>query len=401
MKNENKQKGFLSPEIVKLSERLAKDPTSKLFMPLAEEYIKAGMLEEAVMVLMDGLKTHPGFISAHVTLGKVYLEKGQIKEAKEQFETVIQASPDNLLAHRKLVKIYYDEGAVQQAVQSCRAVLSSNPKDEEMKKVMAELEARQSSAATAQKSQPEVFTTKQTSPEESAHPLVLEEELKHAEEPEPKPEPKTESVVPPKSSDVLSSPPPQEEQNVAAPPITRAEDEEKGRVVELKEEDASLEEILNLVEQGGNEKPAPELSSPQAPPKMAETELATESLAELYIKQGFYDKGVGIYQVLFSKDPENKALLQKLKDAISLSRTASKAPAEPGTGKTERPASVEMPNRAEAAVAAGEIHVEERSKAEGSHHPVSLKPSPLGRSKAEKIQKLQAWLERIKRSQKQ
>jgi hypothetical protein len=40
MKNDNiKQKGSLSPEIVKLSERLAKDPTSKIFMPLAEEYI--------------------------------------------------------------------------------------------------------------------------------------------------------------------------------------------------------------------------------------------------------------------------------------------------------------------------------------------------------------------------
>ena len=82
MKNEENQKGLLSPEITKLSERLAKDPTSKLFVPLAEEYIKAGMLEEAVAVLMDGLKAHPGFTSAHVTLGKVYLGKGQIKEAK-------------------------------------------------------------------------------------------------------------------------------------------------------------------------------------------------------------------------------------------------------------------------------------------------------------------------------
>src|SRR5262245_30997543 len=115
MKNDNTQKGFLSPEIVKLTERLAKDPTSNLFVPLGEEYIKAGMLDEALMVLTDGLKTHPGFISARVTLGKVFLEKQQIKEAKEQFETVIHASPDNLLAHRKLVKIYRDEKDYQKA----------------------------------------------------------------------------------------------------------------------------------------------------------------------------------------------------------------------------------------------------------------------------------------------
>ena len=76
MKNDDDQKSFIIPEIVKLSERLVKDPTSKLFVSLGEEYFKAGMLEEAVTsFLLDGLKIHPGFISAHLMLGKVYLEK--------------------------------------------------------------------------------------------------------------------------------------------------------------------------------------------------------------------------------------------------------------------------------------------------------------------------------------
>lgn len=381
MKSEDKQKGFLSPEIVKLSERLAKDPTSKLFMPLAEEYIKAGMLEEAVMVLMDGLKVHPGFISAHVTLGKVYLEKRQLKEAKEQFETVIQASPDNLLAHKKLVKIYQEEGAIQQAIQSCRAVLSSNPKDEEMKKTLAELEARQRDIATAQKPQPQVITNRHDDSAKDTSSPVLEKETEQ---------------------DVAASIPTKEKRADHAIELKEEKQDEiasaspnkgeTGRVIELKEEEGSLEEIMNLMGQEGKVEPAA---------KATEEELATESLAELYIKQGFYDKGVDIYQALFSKDPENKTLLKKLKDAIALSRNASKTPVESDEAKAERPAPVEMPNKTEAAAVTEEVHAEARSKVEEPPLSASFKPAPARRSKAEKIQKLQAWLEQVKRSQKQ
>jgi len=43
-------------EIDRLATQLAKDPHSKAFLPLAEEYCKVGMWEEAVSVLEAGLK---------------------------------------------------------------------------------------------------------------------------------------------------------------------------------------------------------------------------------------------------------------------------------------------------------------------------------------------------------
>ena len=51
-------------EIDRLALAFAKEPGSKVFIPLAEEYGKAGMWEEAAAVLEDGLKTYPGFIAA-------------------------------------------------------------------------------------------------------------------------------------------------------------------------------------------------------------------------------------------------------------------------------------------------------------------------------------------------
>ena len=56
-------------EIDRLATQLAKDPQSKAFLPLAEEYCKVGMWEEAVSVLEDGLKYFPGCITAMLVLG--------------------------------------------------------------------------------------------------------------------------------------------------------------------------------------------------------------------------------------------------------------------------------------------------------------------------------------------
>ena len=97
-------------DIDKLKEKVKKDPNSKLFVPLAEEYRKTGMLDEAISVLMAGITSQPGYTSARVSLGKIYLEKKMAPAAKEEFEKVISAIPDNLFAHKKLAEIYRDSG---------------------------------------------------------------------------------------------------------------------------------------------------------------------------------------------------------------------------------------------------------------------------------------------------
>jgi tetratricopeptide (TPR) repeat protein len=137
---ENKGESELSPEIAKLSDKLLKDRSSKLFFPLAEEYIKSGMLEEAIAVLKDGLRIHPGFYAARVSLGKVYFQKGRVAEAKAEFEKVTAKHPDNLLAQKKLVLIYRDEGAIEKARQICESVLLTNPKDDEIRELFSDLQ---------------------------------------------------------------------------------------------------------------------------------------------------------------------------------------------------------------------------------------------------------------------
>ena len=126
-------------EIDRLATQLAKDPHSKVFMPLAEEYGKVGMWQEAAAVLEDGLKFYPGFITAMVTLGRAYDHMGQATKAKAILEESVKLSPENLRAHRTLIKIYQSQGLNESVLQSCAVILEVNPRDEEALSVQSAL----------------------------------------------------------------------------------------------------------------------------------------------------------------------------------------------------------------------------------------------------------------------
>jgi len=131
-------------EIDRLATQLATNPRSKAFLPLAEEYCKAGMWEEAVGVLEDGLKHYPGFITAMVVLGRAYDQLNQPTKAKAVLEGAVKLSPENLRAHRTLTKIYAAQGLTDEALKSCRVLLAMNPRDEEALSLQASMSIQES-----------------------------------------------------------------------------------------------------------------------------------------------------------------------------------------------------------------------------------------------------------------
>src|SRR5581483_2686555 len=136
----------LSPEIMKLMDKIANNPTSRLFVPLAEEYLKSDMLEEAIFVLVDGIKNHPTYVAARVMLGKIYLQTKQIAEAKKEFEQVIAVNPENILAGKKLAAIYQTEGEIQKAFDACKKILMIDPSDKETKLLLSSLEKQRAAS---------------------------------------------------------------------------------------------------------------------------------------------------------------------------------------------------------------------------------------------------------------
>jgi tetratricopeptide (TPR) repeat protein len=130
----------LHPKIQDLVARLNRDPESKIFLQLAEEYRKAGLLEEALLVCKAGLKKHPGYQSARVALGRVYVALGRQEEARAEFETVVRASPENLLANRLLGDVLALLGNSAGARERYRAVIALGPADNEIRDKLEALE---------------------------------------------------------------------------------------------------------------------------------------------------------------------------------------------------------------------------------------------------------------------
>jgi len=95
-----------NPRIEELRRRVESDPASIAFAALAEEYRRLGRYDEAVETCLAGLKRHPAYLSARVTLGRALVEMSDLAGAREQFETVLRTAPENLAAIRGLAHIH-------------------------------------------------------------------------------------------------------------------------------------------------------------------------------------------------------------------------------------------------------------------------------------------------------
>ncbi len=133
--------------IEELEKRLQADPNSRMFVQLAEEYRKAGLLENAVEICEEGLKKHPQYPSARVALGRALLESESFDRAAEEFESVLAQVPDNILANKFLGETYHRLGRLDDALQKYQIAQTLAPEDTELEgKIQA---ARDESADNA------------------------------------------------------------------------------------------------------------------------------------------------------------------------------------------------------------------------------------------------------------
>jgi tetratricopeptide (TPR) repeat protein len=88
-----------------LRRRVVRDPASIAFAALAEEYRRAERFREAIETCRAGLRRHPVYLSARVTLGRALLEVGDYEGARQELERVLQVAPDNLAALQALGEI--------------------------------------------------------------------------------------------------------------------------------------------------------------------------------------------------------------------------------------------------------------------------------------------------------
>jgi tetratricopeptide (TPR) repeat protein len=128
-----------SSRIEDLKRRIQKDPASIAFAQLGEEYRRAGRSREAIEVCRSGLKHHPGYLSARVTLGRALLETGDLEQAERELKEVLRLAPENLAALRGVAEALSRRGDHAAALTHYEIALALAPRDLELQQIVASL----------------------------------------------------------------------------------------------------------------------------------------------------------------------------------------------------------------------------------------------------------------------
>jgi tetratricopeptide (TPR) repeat protein len=133
--------GAFPDRLTQLKNRWEADPSSRVFLQLAEEYRHQGRVKEALAVLDRGLKEHPGYLSALVAKGRCHLELGEPEAARGVLERVVKQDATQMVANKLLVRAYLDTGEPEQARERLDLYSLLNDSDPEIEELRRRLRA--------------------------------------------------------------------------------------------------------------------------------------------------------------------------------------------------------------------------------------------------------------------
>jgi tetratricopeptide (TPR) repeat protein len=332
--------------IRELKKRFEREPGSRFFVPLAEEYRKAGRLPDSIATLEAGLGVHAGYVAARIALARAYLEAGRTDESITAFSKALSEDPSNLVAAKALGDLYLSRGESVEALKRYllyRAISGDRRLDARIAKLEAEAPApppRESTYDSAPPPPP-AFPPSLIEPVDSlATPIARMESLRASAAqggglPQPKPmDPFEISGIPyerpsgpvPIASEPLEIPSRDLSLDALGSTPAGADGEIITRKIRLPEATWPFETP-----------PAPASAKPAAP--------AGRTLADLYFEQGHHSEAVGLYQELLSADPSNEEL-RRLRDDADRRSAAPPPPPLPAAdpGRERRLAKIRVLN---------------------------------------------------------
>lgn len=146
MAEENEPEIELSPRLETLSDEYAADPTSRKFLPLAEEYRKSRMYDEAIYICKEGLKHHTDYPPALITLARCLIEIKNYDEARSTLQDLLDKNPDNPTANKYIGELYMKSGDFDRAREHFLKVKEQRPGDQEVELLLKKMDQPKSSS---------------------------------------------------------------------------------------------------------------------------------------------------------------------------------------------------------------------------------------------------------------
>ena len=278
----------------------ARDPEGHAFAPLADAYRRKGDLDEAASLVTDGLARLPEFTPGHLVASRIFRARGELEEARAALDRLLELDGENVLALLEWAELSHDTGDREGAMSGLRRLLVLDPRHLGARSMLDRLEAAEP-PARHEEAEPVV------EPDTSA---ALPEPGEASAEPAAEPELALESDLDLESGLDLG-PGLAVESDLDVFGFDSAPTNEDEDEAEVAEPDIEVRSKEGSLERGGTE------DSP---------ELATRTMAELFVRQGLSDRAVKIYERLAAADPGNEDLarrLAELKDGPSPAESAA------------------------------------------------------------------------------
>ena len=358
----------ISPELAARIEQLKSshdNNPARFFMPLASAYREAGDLARAEDLLRENLKRHPGYLSAHVLLGRCLADRGAAEEARNEFGYVLSIDPQNLIALRTLGEMAAAAGDAAEARRWYGELLAVDPMSAEARQALETLDSAPAAASASGPSggwdpfehggvaAPDAVDSSFGEPAPPCGERRIDDEPELMDAPdfrataplEPSPELGFGAVnLPPPASapEPATELPGWGDVSLDGPfesaPAAAAPDALDFGTVDLADGWSSAP---------GEPQPAGEAAwaafddAPEEPLELrsfhdedaageVEVEMVTETMAELYYRQGFVDRAADVYRELVARRGHEPALIGRLAELeTELRNPAAAAPAPP------------------------------------------------------------------------
>ena len=340
--------------IEELQKKFDENPR-RYFAPLANECRKAGDLDAAIAICRAHLPQQPGHMSGHIVYGQALFEAGELAEARSVFETALGLDPENLIALRHMGDISARSGDIEGARQWYRRVLETDPRNEEIQQLLASLGGEPAATPDSEPArdlptlmdpelvaaaaegieegpvgglEPTVVELADAAPgapsDEAAPPELLDFEPTSfgatASLPQEEVPPSLETAVPTAGPEAPSLDTDFaldgfEATTFEAPVVPVAPEAGIDREEEIfpAESPAAMPPLdLEATGFGATGLEPTGIAIPEPEPAPRQDAFATETMAELYLQQGYRDRALDVYRQLVAQNPGDLALRERM-----------------------------------------------------------------------------------------
>jgi tetratricopeptide (TPR) repeat protein len=252
----------------------------RYFAPLANEYRKSGEFDRAIELCRAYLPHQPGHMSGYIVYGQALFDAGRGHEAAEIFQQALQLDPENIIALRHLGDIARIEGNKALAMQWYGRVLELDPKSEEITEYVTGLSSPGAPARTPEGPERPIPPTIRPEPTHAEDTVALEDLMAQPDEPQ-----RIEQMF-----EIVAS-----GESAIEPSITEFLNDRSDAEI-----GASSSAFEYVPPDAMDAQPEPEYEREPEPEEPVDigTPFITETMATLYLQQGFTAEALDVYRKL-------------------------------------------------------------------------------------------------------